>query len=79
MLLLLFLQLLKVFFLCIIFILESSIKPLVKGDAIELLVKLISSHFQHYLITGYSLYALYLLAQCGIELFYSISFNRRIY
>ena len=72
MLLLLFLQLLKVVFTIIIFILESSIKPLVKGDAIELLVKLISTHFQHYLITGYSLYALYLLAQCGMSFSFMI-------
>lgn len=67
MLLPLFLQLLKVF-LGILFYVESSVKPLVKGDAIELLVKLISKHFQHYLITGYSLYALYLLAQCGMSI-----------
>lgn len=45
--------------------LEGCVDYLIKGDVMELLVKLLNKYCQNYLITGYSLYSLYQLAQRG--------------
>lgn len=55
----------RVCFLFCLSCLEGSVDYLIKGDVMELLVKLLNEYCQNYLITGYSLYSLYQLAQRG--------------